>query len=92
MNETELVGCHTCKGKKVLVGLGSFPMDCETCKGIGWIEKPTESAEDNFLASAKVGDKILLADLKEVHVVDEIITELSVKKKAGRPKQIKMEA
>jgi len=49
MSESELVGCHVCKGRKVLLGLGSMEITCEKCKGIGWIEKFSEKDEDEFL-------------------------------------------
>ena len=74
-SNTDLVGCHSCKGRKTLVGLGSIEMTCDTCKGIGWLEIPSKSAEDEFLL---VGPNDMTLELKSSDY------QLN-KKKPGRP-------
>jgi hypothetical protein len=92
MSESTLVGCHICKGRKKLVGLGSFEIDCHECNGIGWLEIPSKSDEDKFLqeetnATTKISEigseTIDLPTIINSRNEDDVIE----KKKAGRPKK-----
>ncbi len=42
--------CATCKGHKVVVGLGGMEKKCKACNGIGFAPKVVEKEVDEFLA------------------------------------------
>ena len=48
---SELKRCDTCKGRKVLMGLGCIEKKCQTCSGLGWVDHVEEPIE--FLKEKK---------------------------------------
>ena len=82
-SNNDLVGCPACKGRKTVLGLGSFTKDCDTCKGIGWIEKPVSDQDvDDFL----IGEDKNLDGSEKCFPL-----EVTIKKKPGRKPKIKVE-
>lgn len=38
----DLQRCESCRGAKMIKGLGMIEKKCDSCNGIGWIEKKDE--------------------------------------------------
>ena len=53
MSDTDLIGCSPCKGRGKLLGLGSIMQDCDSCKGIGWVETPSAKIEPELIDPPK---------------------------------------
>ncbi len=87
--QSELVGCDRCKGRKTLVGLGTMVETCSTCKGVGWVEKPSKKDEDEFLLKAYTKTELEeKADLEEPEEEDSKKAFPVARKKFGRQKKV----
>ena len=90
-SNNDLVGCPACKGRKTVLGLGSFTKDCDTCKGIGWIEKPiSDLDEDEFLQSANT-DFVTPEEFHQDVKINNPYDLIPVRKKPGPKPKIKVE-
>lgn len=68
--------CYTCKGSKVVVGLGGLEKKCSECNGIGYQEIADSKEVDAFLNQE--------TEIPEVQVLGETV----VTKKPGRKKKV----
>lgn len=37
-----MIHCPACKGKKIMIGLGNIEKDCPSCRGVGYINPPSD--------------------------------------------------
>lgn len=68
--------CFTCKGSKVVVGLGGLEKKCNECSGIGYKEIADNKEVDDFLKQE--------SEIPETQVLGETV----VTKKPGRKKKV----
>ncbi len=53
----DYVDCCACKGRKKVVGLGGFEKNCDTCKGVGYIEQTKLTASKVISAALQELDQ-----------------------------------
>lgn len=56
--------CSTCKGSKIVMGLGGMEKKCKPCGGVGYVSKIDEKDEEKFLASKSPPKKKAVAKSK----------------------------